>query len=72
MHHSRIGYGGIYGIDHESGTVPAMACAYTAKYPRYGVCLPGVGLIPGQGRAALVRLFRALVVDMGDALQRGT
>ena len=32
VHHSRIGYEGIYGIDHESGTVPAMACAYRVAY----------------------------------------
>lgn len=39
--------------------------------PRYGVCLPGVGLIPGQGKAALVRLSRALMVDMVVCLAAG-
>ena len=33
-------------------------------FPRNGALSLCVGLIPGQGKAALVRLFRALVVDM--------
>lgn len=41
-------------------------------FPRYGALSLCVGLIPGQGRAAPVRLSRALVVDMGGyALQLG-
>lgn len=42
-------------------------------FPRYGALSLCVGLIPGKGMAALVRLFRALVVDMGVclAVQRG-
>ena len=73
MHNFNIGYGGIYGIDRGSGTAPAMACAYRAEYPRYGALSLCVGLIPGQGRSALVRLSWALVVDMGVCLaaQRG-